>query len=235
MTSTTNVIKPPPYLYWLAALAGALIIAVLSMITTRDDASAPLTSTDMELTLGGIQTIKQVFTITRPDLVGVAIPLMPAAQGGADLRIAVHIRYADGSPDDLVSENLPVQSAEAGVLTIRFAPTSIVSDPRMPTTTLKLILDIPTLPPGTGPTIRVRANSLAQGALTIDEHTESGRDLVITPIYQRRWVDSVWPISAMARGKPGLLGWPPFYALLAYVYLLALSVGVASLRRAMLA
>jgi hypothetical protein len=39
----------------------------------------------------------------------------------------------------------------------------------------------------------------------------------------------------MASGKPGLLGWPPLYPLLAYLYLITFSVGAAKLRRAITA
>jgi hypothetical protein len=223
------------YLRWLAALAGALLITALSMITTLDVISIPPDPSDVELTLGGIQTIEQMVTITQPDLVGLSIRLMPTAQGNADLRIPIHLRDADGPPVDLVSVTLPVQAAEDGVLAMHFSPLSIISDPRVPTKTLKLILDIPPLPPGTGPRITVRPNLLAQGTLKIDADAGSSRDLLIAPIYQRRWADNLWPISAMARGKPGLLGWPPLYALLAYLYLITLSVGAAKLRRAITA
>jgi hypothetical protein len=48
-------------------------------------------------------------------------------------------------------------------------------------------------------------------------------DLAFEPIYRRRWIDSMLPISRMAHGKPNILGWPPFYALLAYTCLLALT------------
>ncbi|MEI7643292.1 MAG: hypothetical protein WCJ55_03185 [Chloroflexales bacterium] len=223
----------PRYLRWVAVIVGALLIGTLSMVTMIDGAVQPPAPTDMELTLGGITQITQVFTITQPDLVGLSIRLRPAAQSAANLRIPVHLRYADGPPVDLISASLLLQAAEDGVLTMRFPALEIVRDPRVPTTTLRLILDIPKLPRGTGPSIIVQKNLLGRGAFSVDGLTESGWDLAISPLSQHRWVDRLWPISAMARGKPGPLGWPPFYALLAYAYLIALGVGAACLRRAM--
>jgi hypothetical protein len=205
------------------------------MITTLDATDMPPTATDVELTLGGIETIEQVFMITRPDLLGLSIRLRPAAQSPADLRIPMRLSYADSPAADLISDSLLVQSAKDGVLTIRFPLLAVASDPRVPTTTLKLTLAIPALPPGTGPTITTRINPQRQGAISIDGRAEPNQDLLITPIYQRRWADQIWPISAMARGKPGLLGWPPFYLLLAYIYLLALGAGAVSIRRVVLA
>ncbi len=216
---------------WLTALVGALCIMALSMITTLDGEIALPAPTDMPITLGGITTIEQTFTITRPDLVGLEIQIHPAAQIVPDLRVPLHLRYTDGSPVDLVSESLSVQTAKNGVITVRFPPLVAAHDVRVPTTTLALILDVPQLQPNTGPTVTARENHQTQETLIIDGRISANRELVFAPLYQRRWADSLWPISAMARGKPGILGWPPLYALLAYTYLIVLGVGIANLRR----
>jgi hypothetical protein len=221
------------YLRWLAAVAGALLITALSMITTVDPVSAPLTPADAEITLGGIKTVEQTFAITEPDLVGLAIRLSPAAQSSTNLKIPVHLRYADGPPFDLVIGDAVVRAARDGVLALRFPPITLIRDPRVPTTTLRLTLAIPKLPPGTGPTITVRAHAQGQGGIAVDGRPDPSHDLIIVPIYQRRWADQIMPISAMARGKPGLLGWPPLYPLLAYTYLIALSLGGTHLRQAL--
>lgn len=42
------------------------------------------------------------------------------------------------------------------------------------------------------------------------------------PLYQTRQLDRVWPISKMAAARPGVFGWPPFYAILAYAFLVLL-------------
>ncbi len=234
MSITTTNTTARWYIRWLTALVGALIVTTLSTITTLDSEISALAPTDRELPLGKIKTIEQTFTITRPDLVGIAFPIRSDVQSAADLYIPLHLRYADGSPNDLVSERLLVQAAVGGVITVRFAPITGAHDSRIPTATLKLILNIPELQPDTGPIFTARENHQTQESLTLDGRILPNRTLVVTPIYQRRWADSLWPISAMARGKPGLLGWPPLYALLAYTYLLTLGVGIANLRRAFL-
>ncbi|MEI7772096.1 MAG: hypothetical protein WCI67_19030 [Chloroflexales bacterium] len=229
-TSAANAIARH-YLPWLAAIAGALLIIALSSITTIADASPPAEATDIELTLGGIKTVAQTFVINQPDLAGLAIRLRPAAAGGPDTKISVHLRYADGPPFDLVIGDAIPSAARDGVLTLRFPAITVIRDPRVPTTTLRLTLGIPKLRPNTGPFITVRPNPQSQGGLVIDRSPTPRQGLVIVPIYQRRWADQLWPISALARGKPGLLGWPPLYPLLAYAYLIMIAAGSAALRR----
>ncbi|NNJ13437.1 hypothetical protein EKD04_024225 [Chloroflexales bacterium ZM16-3] len=232
MTSVSAPHTTRTYIRWALALLGALLITGLSTITTVDPVRAPPAPTDIDLTIGGISSIEQTFSITQPDLVGLAIQMRNAAQSDPNTRIPVRLRYADGPQFDLVIGDAFVRAAKDDMLTLRFPAITLIHDLRVPTTTLKLTLSIPALPPGTGPMITVRENALRQGEIAIDGRAEPSWDLVIVPIYERRWADRIWPISAMARGKPGLLGWPPLYPLLGYLYLLMLGAGIAALRQA---
>jgi hypothetical protein len=220
------------YLPWLIALAGALLALALSMIVTSEGGVAADVPGDQELTMGGIETVGQAMLIARPDLAGVAIRINTAGQQTEALSITARLRYAAGPPIDLVRQSAPLSAAEGGVLIVRWAPINPSRNPLTATESLTLILDFPELPASTGPSFVVRERVSGQGRLTIDGTAILDRDLAVAPLYQRRWADTLWPISAMAAGKPGPLGWPPLYPLLAYLYLVALGSGLAALWRA---
>ncbi len=223
-------IFPFRYRYWVIVLIGALLVVGLSSITTVDVVSDADLPDGQELTLGGIQTIEQSFTTSLPNFVGLAIRIRPGRPDDANLELPIHLRYADGPPFDLVTTYAPVRAAQNGVLSIQFPQTIMSRDPYVPTETLRLILDIPTIAPGTGPVITAQKNLAEQGAMVIDGTSLTKLDLAITPLYQRRWADSIWPISTLTNGKPWFLGWFPFYVLIAYLYVIVLGIGIANLR-----
>ena len=219
-----------PYRNTVTGLIGALLIVGLCSITTVDVASDVAPPDSQKLVLGGIQMIEQTFTTSRPDMVGITILLRPGGPDDANLEIPIRLRYTNGPPIDMVNMRVPVRAAQNGVLRVQFPQAIISRDPYVPTETLRLILDIPTIAPGTGPVITAYKKLLEDSAMVIDRTPQPKLVLAITPLYQRRWADSIWPISAMANGKPGFLGWPPFYVLLAYFYLITLGKGVIALR-----
>lgn len=221
-----------PYLSWLLALVGALLAIALSLIVTFEGGVVTDAEGDQELTMGGIETVGQATSIERPDLAGVVIRINTAGQQVDGLNLTVRLRYAEGPPIDLVRQSVPLSAAEGGALSVRWAPISPARNPLTTTERLMVILDFPELPPNSGPSFVVRASPAGQGGLMVDGTAILDRDLVVAPLYQRRWADAIWPISAMAAGKPGLFGWPPLYPLLAYLYLVALGVGLAALWRA---
>jgi hypothetical protein len=220
------------YRRWALALLGALLLIGISQIATVETGAAGVPGDDLELTLGGMPIIKQTFTTTRPGLVGLSVRLKPGRPGDAAPAIPIWLRYADGLPVDLVSASLDPARAEGGIVTVRFPPLRASRDPYLITGTLQLVLEIPAIPPSTGPLITVYRRSPTQGDLRIDGRAQPGLDLAVVPIYQSSWIDSLWPISAMAAGKPGLLGQPALYILLVYLYLLLIGAGIAALLRA---
>jgi hypothetical protein len=64
----------------------------------------------------------------------------------------------------------------------------------------------------------------AWGGLRVGEEPLPQTGITLQPGYEYRILDLVWPISALAAGRSGLFGWPPFYALLAYSVLVGLIV-----------
>jgi hypothetical protein len=223
--------RPRRLLLWLLAFAGALLVVFVSLIVTPESDALDDAPGDLALTMGGIETVRQTMVIGLPELAGVAIRIPDLGATTQPLSLTLRLRYTAGPPADLVRQTVRI-AADDGVLTVRFPAIRLSRDPLTTTERLLLILDLPELPPNSGPSFVVRRNTQGNGGLVIDTAAIIDRDLAVAPIYERRWVDAIWPVSAMAAGKPGLLGWPPLYPLLAYLYLVALGCGVGALWRA---
>lgn len=222
------------YLRWAIALAGALILIAVSTITLSERVYPASTSPDnAELTLGGVSTFEQSFRTTRANLVGLTLRIRLSEPADAGLTIPIRLRYEDGPPIDIVRMALPLSAARDGELTFSFPAPIAARDPHAISDTLRMIIDAPALPPNSGPAIAAEPSPQRQGRLLINGAPSTGYDLIIIPSYQRRWIDSFWPISQMAANKPGPLGWPPLYVLLPYLYAILLLKAGSALRRAL--
>ncbi|NTW01114.1 MAG: hypothetical protein HGA19_07340 [Oscillochloris sp.] len=232
MTSLPIIPAIRQYQHWAFIFVGALVLVLLSSITSIEGSADTPRDAGQAISLQHVQSITQTFTTTQPNLIGLRIGLRAGEASNAGLTIPLRLRYAHGPPIDLVQVDLVIRSREDGELTISFPQTIASRNPHVFTETLQLVLDIPDTPASAGTVIATRKNPLAHGGLSIDEVSQPKLDLAITPLYQHRWIDSLWPISAMAIGKPGLLGWPPIYVFLAYSYLILLGQGLTALYQA---
>ncbi len=86
------------------------------------------------------------------------------------------------------------------------------------TTTLRIDLEAPDLPPEAWITVMAGPDTYADGELFADGKARPAADLAFQPVYRSRWLDALLPISRVAHGKPGLLGWPQLYVLLVYIF-----------------
>jgi hypothetical protein len=71
-------------------------------------------------------------------------------------------------------------------------------------------------------TLLVRLNFEGEAGARVALRGAGEARVAFEPGYEARPFDAIWPISAMAQGRTGALGWPPFYALLAYAFLVML-------------
>lgn len=233
-TSMYSGRSAPPLRRWALALLGALLVVAIGQITLSEHIDVVAITPDSQgLTLGGTTTIEQPFRATLAGLAGLTLHIRPGGPADADLQIPIRLRYEGGPPIDLVSMSLPLSAAGDGELRFSFPRPIAPRDPYALSETLRLIIDVPSLPPNSGPALIVQPAPQDRGRLQIDGAPSPGYNLAITLSYQRRWVDRLWPISAMAAGKLGLLGWPPLYALLPYLYAVLLLEGGMALRGAL--
>lgn len=217
---------------WTIALLGALFAIGLGTLTTDVAPTVDQPATDQALTLGGITTLEQTFSTTRAGLIGLSIPVSAGAASDSDFQLSIRVRYDGGPPIDLVSASAPLSAAGDQLLSFTFPAPIDARAPRAISDTFRLYIDIPALPPSSGPAIGVQVNAQQQGRLRIDGRPAAGFDLVIIPRYRQRLIDRLWPISAMSAGKPGVLAWPPLYVLIPYIYLILLLEAATALYRA---
>lgn len=181
------------------------------------------------LALGELERLGQSFVATGDRLVGIRLGVK-AGPAAADLPLGVRLRYEDGPPIDLLSVSVPLGAAEQGKLAVDFSSVIARPAPHGLTSTLRLELDLPRLPPGVDAWIVVSRDSYADGTAIVNGVAEPQIDLAFTPIYRQSRLDRLWPVTAMADRRSGLLGWPPIYPLLAGGFLIALAVALAQIQ-----
>ncbi len=201
---------------------GLVVVLLISTQTTTVVGTGPA---QRNLVLGKLDqqhSFGQVFVAEQLYLSGIRVLLVPPPGEREDL-VTLRLRvYTEGLPD-LAVVSLPVHAlARQGMTTFAFEPLRLRMTPHPVTTTLQLTLEAPTLPPAYGITVIAGADSYAGGHLLVNGVARTQFDLAFQPLYQQRWLDRLLPISRLAEGRPGLLGWPPFYALLVYGYLYVL-------------
>jgi hypothetical protein len=213
---------------------GLLLILVLSSLTSDTVGRGPVQHTLVYGRLNRDHTFGQTFVVERDTLVAVRVLLFAGPTNRDDL-VALHLRYAESGPPDLVVVTLPLHAlVRQEMTTFAIPPLMLDSPPQVVTTTLRIDLEAPTLPPEDSITVMAGPNTYPDGQLLADGKARPMADLAFQPVYQRRWFDTLLPISRMAHGKPGLLGWPQLYALLAYALCLALAYALRWLWRASL-
>jgi len=70
--------------------------------------------------------------------------------------------------------------------------------------------------------IGVGKNGYGYGLMVRDGKEIPPSDLTFETLYRARLLDRLFPITAIAYGRPSIFGWPPLYALLVYGVLIVL-------------
>lgn len=86
---------------------------------------------------------------------------------------------------------------------------------------VQLLLDARDVSRAEAASLAAGPNIYRDGALLIDGRPLPRADMAFETLYRTTLADRVLPISRIAAGRPGLLGWPPLYALVAYALLVA--------------
>jgi hypothetical protein len=217
-----------PYaLPWL----GLALVLALSSLTFDTAGRAPA---QRNWVFGGLNrdhTFGQTFIVERDELVALRI-LLFANPTARDDTVTLYLRYAGTALPDLAVVTLPVRAlAQRDMTTFAIPPLRLDFPPQVVTATLRLDLEAPTLPPGEWITVIAGPDTYRGGVLFVDGQARPAADLAFQSVYRRRWFDVIVPISRLAHGKPGPLGWPQLYALLAYAFGLALARALYQLWR----
>jgi hypothetical protein len=211
---------------------GLALVYLLSSATIDGSGRAPTQRNWVFGRLSREHTFGQTFVVERDDLVAVRV-LLFASPTERDDPVTLHLRYADRALPDLAAVTLPLRDlARQELTTFALPPLTLIFPPQLVTTTLRIDLEAPTLAPTDWVTVMAGPDSYQRGALFQDGAPRPWADLAFEPVYRQRWFDRVLPISRMAYGKPGLLGWPQSYALLAYACCVLLAYTLLKLWRA---
>ncbi len=111
-----------------------------------------------------------------------------------------------------------------GALTFPLPP--LPPDPARPAApvALKLTLEPRGIPRDAAPVVVAGPDAYPDGTLLRDGRPVRAADLAFAALYRSTGFDPLLPISRIAAGRPGLLGWPPLYALAAYAVVAALAL-----------
>jgi hypothetical protein len=212
--------------------AGLLLVLLLSSQTIDQPGRAP---TQRNLNYGRLNrehTFGQTFVVEHDGLVAVRVLLFARSNNAGDEPVTLRLRYADGDLPDLATATLPLRALDRREMTTFSIPTLTFDfPPQAITTTLRIELEAPTLPPEAWITVMAGPDTYRDGQLFADGKAKPAVDLAFQPVYQSRWLDPLLPISRMAYGKRGVLSWPQLYALLAYGFGLLLYYALAQLWR----
>jgi hypothetical protein len=212
--------------------AGLLLVFLLSSQTIDQPGRAP---TQRNLNYGRLNrehTFGQTFVVERDGLVAVRVLLFARSNNTGDEPVTLRLRYAEDDLPDLATATLPLRALDRREMTT-FSIPALTFDfpPQAITTTLRIELEAPTLPPEAWITVMAGPDTYRDGQLFADGKAKPAVDLAFQPVYQSRWLDPLLPISRMAYGRQGVLSWPQLYALLAYGFGLLLYYALAQLWR----
>lgn len=201
----------PRLVPWFAlVLAGAasVFLCASSVMTVTGPGLPPRSGAALALVDGA--AVEWTFTTDRQGLRSLRLWLAAPPPPGAELGVSLALSTA---PQILLVDGVAALAAAApdGAINVSFEPMWVRQSPHVPTATLVVRLSPRGLMPG-APLMLSAGDALGQGEAIP----------AFIPGYAVRPLDVLWPISALAEGRPGLLGWPPFYALLAYSFLVLL-------------
>lgn len=195
----------------LIALLGASIVLSLASVTDQVAGSGLPADEGAQLVLPPGGMAEWHFVTETRGLSGIRIWLDRPAPVGAELEVVVGERQLSGLAFEEHIVSLNTVKPE-GTIDLSFPPLRASSSPHVLATIIEVRLKAIALKPGE--VIVLRAGH-EPGSATARP--------AFQPCYEVRPFDTLWPISRMGAGRPGVFGWPPFYALMAYVFLILLS------------
>jgi len=209
-------------LFALLVASFGLIFWLASANTTRSGAAYRLAGKPAEPLFDG-RHVGQIITPPLDRLVGIRLWLHPPANPrGAT--IALHIRSLD-QQKDLATAELPVAELAAdGPTTFNLPALAAAPLQINRPETLELMLTTNGVDRSDPVGIGVGGNGYGRGLMVRDGKEIAHSDLMFETLYRVRLLDRIFPITAIAYGRPGIFGWPPLYALLIYGALVALGL-----------
>lgn len=203
---------------------GFILLLVCAIIPAEKIGSAPTQRNWVFGRLGGSSTLSQTFVPEQDDLIAIRVLLFAnPALAGRDDPVSLHLRYTDERLPDLATVTIPLSAlSHQEMTTFWLPPLSFDWQAKGATALLRFDIEAPTLPKNEWVTIIAGPDTYTDGTLLLNGRVYPHADSAFQLVYRQHPLDTVLPISRMAYGKPGVLGWPPLYALLGYMFCLVL-------------
>lgn len=166
--------------------------------------------------VAGEQTVGQLVRIDPAQIMGIRLWFsFPTGRPSGTLVVRL---YSYEHQRDIASANLPIDRiATGGATDIFFTQIDQLNWPADQPLTVELRISAPTVASNQAIALAGGPNRYANGPLIIDGNQDPGQDLTFALLYSGSALDSLLPISHIAAGRTGLLGWSPLYALLAWL------------------
>jgi hypothetical protein len=173
----------------------------------------------------------QIMRLRLEGLTGIDLWLQqPVTPGSGAVTIELR-RLADQQV--VATSEIPVAALAArGPTTFTFAVVETDRRAARDPVPLALILRTHEVNRDSAVSVMAGGNRYGGGAILLGENLVPGADLFFRARYQARVIDRVLPITQIAYARPGIFGWPPLYALLAYGLLVGLTLFFIALVRA---
>jgi hypothetical protein len=176
-------------------------------------------------------TFGQILRVRLEGLTGIDLWLPKPVAPGPGVVILELRRLADQRV--VATSEVPVAALAArGPTTFAFAAVETDRLAARDPVPLALVLRTRSVNRDSAISVMAGGNRYGGGAILLGENLVPGADLSFRARYQASVIDRVLPITQIAYARPGIFGWPPLYALLAYGLLVSLTLFFIALVRA---
>lgn len=199
-----------------ALLAGACLCLGLATISESAVGAAQRERSWVADYLHGQRQVRQIVELPLTGLAGVRLWLPRPALPGAG-RISLRLRsLEDGA--ELGRAQVAVAALDPARPTLfRIGPADGPAPPPRRPVAAELILEAEQVDRASAVSVMAGPNRYGGGLLLRGGRQIPRADLAFEVLYDTRWFDRILPITRIAWGRPGVLGWPPLYALLAWL------------------
>ncbi|NOK60594.1 MAG: hypothetical protein GFH27_549297n193 [Chloroflexi bacterium AL-W] len=169
----------------------------------------------------------QLLRFEPTDVIGIRLWLLNHADN-PEGTIFVRLRPLNQDEDIAVAQRSVTELSPQSATSFYFTPLQSETLIGNPADVIELRIETEGVSPLQAISIIGGGNRYGQGVMIHDGVQIARADLAFDVLYETRWMDRVLPITNIARSRPGIFGWPPFYALL--VYSLIITIGYLSIK-----
>ena len=209
-------------LFFLTILGGAVLTWWVATLNDNQVQTQQLERNWPATTLYDQHQTAQLMRFEPTDVVGIRLWLFNHADN-PEGTVFVRLRPLGQDEDIAVAQRPVTELSPKGATSFYFTPLQseiLIGDP---TEVIELRIETEGVSALQAISVIGGGNRYGQGVLIHDGVQIARADLAFDVLYETRWMDRILPITNIARSRPGIFGWPPLYALLAYSLIVIIS------------